>query len=139
MRWRLFADLRPWKRDEIAVVDFFKPWFGAAVTIRWPEMANSNAHVAELVDAHDSGSCGETRGGSSPLVSTFFPVEGGGSRSNYGGGWIDELERGACRSGGARPGSGVRAACVQCHRGSLRVDQSCAEPGDRCVVAAAGG
>ena len=30
------------------------------------------AHVAELVDAHDSGSCGETRGGSSPLVSTFF-------------------------------------------------------------------
>lgn len=28
--------------------------------------------MAELVDAHDSGSCGETRGGSSPLVSTFF-------------------------------------------------------------------
>jgi hypothetical protein len=30
------------------------------------------AHVAELADAQDSGSCGATRGGSSPLVSTIF-------------------------------------------------------------------
>ena len=30
------------------------------------------AHVAELADAYDSGSYGATRGGSSPLVSTFF-------------------------------------------------------------------
>jgi hypothetical protein len=29
------------------------------------------AHVAELADAYDSGSYGVTRGGSSPLVSTY--------------------------------------------------------------------
>ena len=30
------------------------------------------ADVAELVDAQDSGSCGATRGGSSPLIRTKF-------------------------------------------------------------------
>ena len=30
------------------------------------------AHVAELADAYASGAYGETRGGSSPLVSTIF-------------------------------------------------------------------
>ena len=29
-----------------------------------------NADVAELADAHDLGSCGATRGGSSPLIRT---------------------------------------------------------------------
>ena len=29
-----------------------------------------NADVAELADAHDLGSCGVTRGGSSPLIRT---------------------------------------------------------------------
>src|SRR5437868_9350399 len=32
-----------------------------------------SAHVAELADAYGSGPYGETRGGSSPLVSTIFP------------------------------------------------------------------
>ena len=35
------------------------------------------AHVAELVDVHDSESCGATRGGSSPLVSTIFLSDAG--------------------------------------------------------------
>ena len=30
----------------------------------------NNADVAELADAHDLGSCGVTRGGSSPLIRT---------------------------------------------------------------------
>ena len=29
-----------------------------------------DADVAELADAHDSGSCGETRAGSSPVIRT---------------------------------------------------------------------
>ncbi len=39
----------------------------------------SHAHVAELVDAQDSGSCGATRGSSSLLVSTNPPSGGTGS------------------------------------------------------------
>ena len=33
------------------------------------------ADVAELADAHDLGSCGATRGGSSPLIRTSYILE----------------------------------------------------------------
>lgn len=36
------------------------------------EIAKHHAHVAELADAYGSGPYGETRGGSSPLVSIFM-------------------------------------------------------------------
>jgi hypothetical protein len=49
---------------------------GIAFTSRyeksWREIAK--AHVAELADAYGSGPYGETRGGSSPLVSTISVI-----------------------------------------------------------------
>ena len=35
----------------------------------------NKADVAELADAHDLGSCGATRGGSSPLIRTSYILE----------------------------------------------------------------
>jgi hypothetical protein len=45
------------------------------VTLIFNQPYNSlknKADVAELADAHDLGSCGVTRGGSSPLIRTIY-------------------------------------------------------------------